>query len=94
MKAKDLIKALRFLDPEAEVVINVKQFNKRYGFQLSIEYGTKGLEDDPNDMKRSLADEYTYYRNTWVNRSYGGSITVHLPNGAYVCGLPESMKPV
>lgn len=88
MKAKDLIKALANLDPDAEVFINVKQDNKRYGFQLPIAYGSMEPPDPPNK------DAYSYYLNTWVNNSYGGSITVHLPAGAFVSRLPEDMKPV
>lgn len=26
---------------------------------------------------------------SWVNRGYGGSITVHLPEGAYIAKLPK-----
>ena len=81
MKAKHLIKALQMLNPEHDVIINIKQYNKRYGFQLPIEYGS----DQPED---------SYYLNSWVNGNYGGSITVHLPDGAYVVGLPEDMKPI
>ena len=93
MKAKDLIKALANLDPEAHVVINIKQSNKRYGFQLPIEYGSKVM-DETDRMKDKMKETYTHYRNSWVNNNYGGSITVHLPDGAYVVGLPEDMKPV
>lgn len=89
MKAKDLIKALGDLDPEADVVINVKQYNKRYGFQLPISYGST----DENDAKREAKGEFSYRLNSWVNNHYGGSITVHLPDGAFVSGLPEDMKP-
>lgn len=85
MKAKDLMKALEQINPEADVVINVKQCNKRYGFQLPIEYGTDKAEE-PNKSG------YSWYLNNWVNMSYGGSITVHLPSGAYVAGLPKDMK--
>ncbi len=93
MKAKDLIIALANLDPEAEVVINIKQYNKRYGFQLPIEYGSEELSDS-DIANEEKGNTYTYYRNTWVNDTYSGSITVHMPEGAYVVGLPENMKPV
>lgn len=85
MKAKDLIKALSDLDPEAEVVINIKQHNKVYGFQLPINYGTDKLIDGK--------ENYDYLHSN-VNESYNGSITVHLPDGAFVSRLPENMKPV
>ena len=85
MKAKDLIKALQDLDPEANVVINIKQFNKVYGFQLPIHYGTNQLTGGKENYD---------YLHSEVNASYGGSITVHLPDGAYVSGLPENMKSV
>jgi hypothetical protein len=68
MTTKDVIKLLEKLNPERELVINIKQYHKRYGFQLSIE------ED------------------SMINNSYGGSITVYLPNGAYVVGLPDYME--
>jgi hypothetical protein len=55
MKAKDLIKALANIDPEADVVINVKQSNKRYGFQLPIEYGSMEPPDPPDE------NNYSYY---------------------------------
>jgi hypothetical protein len=87
MKAKDLIKALRVLDPEANVVINIKQFNKNYGFQLPIEYGS----EEPDEPDRN---GYSHYLNSWVNGTYGGSITVHLPYGAFVSKMPEDNKPV
>jgi len=29
---------------------------------------------------------------TWVNGTYGGSITVSLPDGAYISKLPEHLK--
>jgi hypothetical protein len=90
MKTKDLIKALAQLNPESEVVINVKQYNKRYGFQLPIEYGSR----DEDDHIREERGQYSHRLNSWINNSYGGSITVHLPDGAYVCGLSEDMKPV
>jgi hypothetical protein len=88
MKAKDLIKALANIDPEADVVINVKQSNKRYGFQLPIEYGSMEPPDPPDE------NNYSYYLNTWINNTYGGSITVHLPDGAFVSRMPEDNKPV
>ena len=89
MKAKDLIKALQQINPEAEVVINIKQWNKRYGFQLPIEYG----HADETDQVREERGQYSHRLNSWVNNHYGGSITVHLPDGAFVSGLPEDMKP-
>jgi hypothetical protein len=84
MKAKDLIRALKVIDPEAEILINVMQSNKVYGVvQLPIDYGTgeakPGLEDD----------KYDQYYNMWVNSSYGGSITVYLPGNAYIAKLPK-----
>ena len=84
MKAQELIIALSKLDPESDVVINIKQSNKRFGFQLPILYGT--------DKLTGGKDNYDYL-SSYVNRSCGGSITVHLPNKSYVAGLPEDMKP-
>jgi hypothetical protein len=90
MLVEDLIKALSTLNPKSRVVINVKQYNKLYGFQLPIEYGAADINDDERETK----GEYSHRLNAWVNNTYGGSITVHLPYGAYVVGLPEGMKPV
>lgn len=74
MKAKELIQALSILDPEAEVVINIKQANKAYGvLQLRI--------DDAKDHRRN------YF---WVDNSYAGAtITVHLPEAAYIAKIPK-----
>ncbi len=84
MKAKDLIKALKFLDPESDVVINVQQSNKVHGVvQLPIKYSNAY-----KDEERKPEGECDQYLNTWVNQSYGGSITVHLPEGAYISKLP------
>jgi len=85
MKAKDLIKALQSLDPEKDVVINIKQYNKVYGVvQLPIEYGYQH-----NEQTKDLDDNYHSGRSEWVNNSYGGSITVHLPNNAFISKLPK-----
>ncbi len=79
MKAKDLIEALSRLNPDAEVVINVKQSNKHFGVvQLPI------------SMDESYGVEEAYNRFYWVNGSYmGATITVHLPSGAFVSKLPK-----
>lgn len=83
MKAKDLIKALKALDPEANVLINIKQSNKANGVvQLPISYGYGDQTEKPDG-------EYTLWLNSWVNRSYSGSITVHLPDGAFISRLPK-----
>lgn len=69
MKAKELIQALSILDPEAEVVINIKQENKRFGVLQSR------IKDDKDHR-----DNYF-----WVDNSYAGAtITVHLPEGTYL----------
>ena len=85
MKAKDLIKALKVLDPESDVIINIKQWNKAYGVvQLPIEYSNAHRNDE-----RKPEGEYDPYLNQWVNSHYQGSITVHLPEGAYISKLPK-----
>ncbi len=74
MKAKDLIEKLQNLDPESDVIINVMQYNKKYGVvQLPIKYSNSESS-------------------SWINSSYGGSITVHLSKGAYIAGLPKVTK--
>jgi hypothetical protein len=84
MKTKDLIKALQHLNPEAEVKINIMQSNRAYGVvQLPIEYGSGKEEFD------ETKDGPQYYLHTWVNNKYGGSITVWLPDGAYISKLPK-----
>lgn len=90
MKAKDLIKALKNLDPESDVKIVIKQDNKVYGLALDIKYGTGSMEEIEN-----IKDgEYSNILNTWVNNRYRGSITVHLPDGARITRLPEHLKMV
>lgn len=82
MKAKDLIKALQRLDPESNVIINIKQSSQVWGKQVPIEYGNKANTDNA-DYNESC------YLGQWVNQSYGGSITVHLPDGAYIAKWPK-----
>jgi len=84
MKAKDLIEALKALNPEAEVFINIKQFNKLYGKQIKISYGHLPTTDNPSYNK-------SVYLNEWVNGEYGGSITVHLPNKAIISNWPKDV---
>lgn len=66
MTTKDLISALQKLDPDANVVINIKQSNKVYGYQVNI-------------LDTKHGDSFS-----WVTTEYGGSITVFLPDGAYI----------
>jgi hypothetical protein len=85
MKAKDLIKALSALNPESDVIINIRQSNKVFGVvQLPIKYGSQN-----NEETKDLDDNYLSGRNQWVNEEYGGSITVHLPTGAFISRLPK-----
>lgn len=76
-RVKDLIAALSELNPEAEVVINIKQANKYYGVvQLPVASKYNGNWKGPNEWA--------------VDSSYGGAcITVYLPDEAYVAKLPK-----
>lgn len=74
MKAKDLIKALSRLDPETDVKIIIKHFHKTSVEILDIKYGSSSNTGDQD------YDDYNYF-GTWVNNSFQGSITVHLPEG-------------
>jgi hypothetical protein len=75
MTTAELIEALKKLNPDSNVVINIIQKTKsgsHHGVvQLPIQKGNAGE---------------LYW---WVNQSFGGSITVHLPKGAYIAKLPK-----
>ena len=75
---KELIEALSKLsNQDAEVTINIQQSNKVYGVaQLKIK---KGYADGEYDSASA-----------WVTNSYGGSITVYLPDGAYISKMPKA----
>jgi hypothetical protein len=73
MTANDLIKALQenITDKDAPLTFNIKQENKAYGvLQLHV--------------MKSDNDEPSYHKYTWINNSYGGSITLHLPDGTFI----------
>ncbi len=71
LTAKQLIDELSKLNPDSEVVINIKQYNKVYGVaQLPIMSSQTGRG--------------------WVDGTYrGATITVFLPERAYIAGLKK-----
>lgn len=76
MKNKELIEALQKLNPEAEVLINIKQWNKSYGRRLPVE-GSK--------------DHWGNWPWVEGNYS-GATITVHLPTGYILARTPAAEK--
>lgn len=76
MKNKELVAALQRLDPEAEVLIDVRQFNKTYGKQLSL--------------GQSLVAKGISSYELMVDGTYNGcTITVHLPGKAIIANWPK-----
>lgn len=73
LTAAELITALQRLKPDAKVLINIKQFNKVYGV-----------------CQLPIPNTESMQYQMWVDASYrGATITVHLPESAYICKLPE-----
>jgi hypothetical protein len=76
MKVKEVIQALSEFNQEAQLQIVIKQYNKRYGLALNIEYGAHDWQ----------------YLTMAINGRYGGSITVYLPERAIISHLPKELK--
>lgn len=75
MTAAMMIAALQKLKPDAPVLINIKQANKAYGVVQLPVFSTL---------------HHSSYE-TWVDGSYGGAtITVHLPEKAFISRLPKN----
>lgn len=66
LTVSQVIEALRGLDQDSVLYINIRQRNKAYGVVQMPLVGT-----------------------TCISSGYGGSITVCLPEGAYLAGLPK-----
>jgi hypothetical protein len=75
MTTAELIEALKKLNPDSNVVINIIQKTKSGSHN--------GVVQLP--IKKGSAGELYW----WVNQHFGGSITVHLPKGAYIAKLPK-----
>ncbi len=70
LTVRELMKELERLNPDAEIVINIKQQNKAYGvIQLPIH---RAYLDGQNNV------------GGWVSNSFGGSITIHLPENHFI----------
>lgn len=80
MKIRELIEALSIApDLEREVEIQINQTNKLHGCRLPI---SDGLEYENPKIFFSV--------NNGVSST---TITVRLPDKAYIAGLPKDMKP-
>jgi hypothetical protein len=78
LTVKTLIEALQKLDnQDATVLINIKQYNQKFGVvQLPI-----------------VDTLHPHNFQWWVDHSYqGATITIHLPDGAYIAKLPNKYK--